>query len=349
MVRQMLERRIVHGVYMGRELPSERELAEDMQVSRMTARKGLQQLVDQGRLERQENGRIVVARSRSQLIQIVLLVPSVASTEIERFRLALERVARARNAILITRLYLHWEDPVITESLAAGGGVFLVASCEPLPPRLVQRFRQDCLRMVSWGFDLSPHGIPSVDLLPPHALHRLLDHLAGLGHRSIDCFNVQTVDPIIDARIQQWKLWLSAHRLQGRLLNFPIVAYDTPLSHAFEEMTQILARGEFQSSALFCTTAPAAIGAMRAMKNVGIDPGRDKSIVAFTDEHIGRYVIPAVASLRSPSVEPYLEMCLDWMQGKDAAWIGPLLVREAEHVVDGGESICAVAPVSEMG
>jgi DNA-binding LacI/PurR family transcriptional regulator len=347
MVRQMLERRLVHGVYVARELPSERELAEDMQVSRMTARKALQQLVERGKLERQENGRIVVARNRGGSFQVTLLVPSMASTEIERFRLALERVARARQATISTRLYLHWEDPIIPESLSAGGGVFLVPSCEPIPPRLVQRFRQDHLRMVSWGFDLSPYGIPSIDLLPPHALHRLLDHLAGLGHRSIDCFNVQTVDPIIEARIQQWKLWLSAHRLQGQLLNSPIPAYSSPLTRAFEEMTEILKRGEFQGSALFCTTVPAAIGAMRAMKNAGIEPGKERSIVAFSDENLGRYMVPSVASLKYPSPDPYLEMCLDWMQGQDSVWIGPLLVREAEHAVVAGESVGAVVLASD--
>lgn len=338
-VRQILESRIRCGAYLSRDLPAERELADDLRVSRMTARKALQQLIALGTLERQTNGRLSLRRAECS--QFALLVPSVASAEIERLRLALERVARERHCAIHTRLFIHWDDPVIPDTLAGCDGLFLVASCEPLTSRVIERFQASGRRIVSLTLNMSSFGIPSLDLQPPHFLQSILDHLAQQGHRRIDCFNTQTCDPIIEARLEQWRYWLAAHNMEGVLHSHPIRAYDSPLARGHEAMRQVLENHQLTGTALFCTTMPAALGAVRAMRDAGLNPGSgpgDIAVAAFSDENLGRYVSPSITSLRDTDPDTYLAICLDWMRNRQSPWVGPLLMRPGEPELFIGET-----------
>ena len=56
----LLESRIRRGDYAVRPLPTEQELAEEVGVSRSTARQAFQCLIDKGLLERHRHGRLSV-------------------------------------------------------------------------------------------------------------------------------------------------------------------------------------------------------------------------------------------------------------------------------------------------
>src|SRR5690606_15429828 len=121
--------------------------------------------------------------------------------------------------------------------------------------RLLKRIKEAEQSIVVLGRDMTAEGIPSVCLFPPSCVQRLLDVLGEAGHRSVDCFNVQTIDPVITGRIEQWTLWRAAHRIDGRLLGEPIQPYQSPLDAAYLQMKGILDRDELQATALLCTTA----------------------------------------------------------------------------------------------
>lgn len=337
-IQRILERRIRHGDYHGRDLPTERELAEEAGVSRMTARKAVQRLIDQGLLLRQPNGRVVANRSEPQQLRVVFLVPSLSSQDVEAWRLGLEKAAGQIGASVRTTLYLHWDDPVILDALDSFDGVFIHPSCEPIPPRIMVRLREAGRAVAVLGRDLSAAGIPSIDLFPPVFIQRLLDHLAGLGHRSIDCFNIQTIDPVIEHRIEQWNLWRAVHRMGGRLLGEPIKPYDVPLAQAYEQAGRLLDEKQLSATAVLCTTAPAAIGAVRAMRDRGIVVGCDLSVCVVNDEGLGRYMSPSLTSVEMPDPMSYLSVCMEWMQRRGEGWIGPLLMQPTQPPLFIGES-----------
>jgi DNA-binding LacI/PurR family transcriptional regulator len=236
-------------------------------------------------------------------------------------------------------LYVHWDDPTLQEALDGYDGVFLNPSSEPIPPRIVERLQRSGRRLVVLGRDLTVLGVPSVDLFPSIVIQQLLDHLAELGHKVIDCFNVQTVDPVIEERIKQWNLWRAAHRMQGRLINEPIRPYvEATLVHAFERFGQLLDEGAWRSTALLCTTAPAAIGAIRAMRDRGIHVGQDVSVCVVNDEGLGRFMSPSLTSIEMPDPEPYLAVCMEWMQSTTTGWVGPLLLQPSNVPIFLGES-----------
>lgn len=142
-------------------------------------------------------------------------------------------------------LYMHWEDPIVQDSLEAFDGVFIIPIPEPLPPPVETRLRT-AKRLVVLDQDFSHLGIPSVRLSPPVFVQRLLDHLEKLGHRRIDCLNLHPENPEANPvyqRVEQWKIWKAAHGSEGQLINVP-QPLRTPFNTAYAAIKKILSRGE---------------------------------------------------------------------------------------------------------
>jgi DNA-binding LacI/PurR family transcriptional regulator len=338
-VLQILRRRIDHGDYLMRELPTERELASETGVSRMTARKALIELIRDGMLAREPNGRVAVrSAALGGLRRVAFLVPSLVSPDVEEWRLALDRIAASFKTTVRTVMYLHWDDPILHQALSTVDGVFLYCSAEPVPDSIIARMRSCGRPVVSIDQDLTVQGIPSVRLFPPSFVHRLLDEIATLGHASCDCFNIQTVDVVIEQRLAQWNLWRAHRRIPGALLGTPIAAFATPLAQAYAQMGRLLDAGGLTATALLCTTAPAAIGAIRAMHDRGIRVGSDVSVCVFNDEGLAPYVTPSLTSVRMPDPSPYLSVCLEWMQRGGEQWLGPMLLQPDQVTLFRGES-----------
>jgi DNA-binding LacI/PurR family transcriptional regulator len=343
-IRSLLESRILLGEYQLRSLPTERKLALELGVSRMTARKAIQQLVDSDLLSRLPNGEIIENRNARPTLRIAALVPTLSSRDLEVWRHAIQRVADRHHASLRTLLYIHWDDLAIEDALRSFDGVFLSPSCEPVPDRLLARLRSADCPVVVIGRDLSSEGLPSIDLFPAVLTQRLLDHVAGLGHRAVDCFNVQTIDPVIQQRISQWNVWRSAHGFAGRLLGQPVRAYDEPIVQAYSEVRRLLDEGAIKQAAVFCTTVPAALGLMRGLRERGIAVGQDCSVCVVNDEGLAPLVTPTITSIPMPDPVQYLAPCLDWFRrrresnGTDPHWIGPLLLQPTDVPIFAGES-----------
>lgn len=323
-------KRIRKGDYHVRDLPAERELALEMGVSCVTARKAVQRLIDQGLLCRQANGRLAIGlhekgRSRGSPAQIALLTPAWESPPIVGWRNILAQASTRLHASCRVVPYTHWDDPVITATVKRFDGTFLIPEPEPLPEGLIPTLRRIGRPLVVLDADWSEHGIRSVRMDPPTLVQRVLDHLAKLGHRKIDCFNVQ---PGADQRILQWRLWLEAHRLDGELVDEPVQPYTNPLPAAYAAISSRLRAGAFHSKALYCTTQPAAAGAMGALLDHGLRPGHDVAVCTSDGGAESAYSNPPLTGVAEVDRPSYLAICLEWMlktEGK--AWHGPLLLQ----------------------
>ncbi len=336
---QTLEKRIRHGDYVGGGLPSERALSDEFNVTRMTARSALLQLIDNGMLERLPNRRVVVScRSGNKRGPVGLLVPSITSPIIETWRLRITQVAEEFGAKVRMVMYTHWNDPVINETLAGFEAVFLCPAAEPLPNRVVGILQDYSESLLAIEYDYSQFGIRSIIPFSSTAYRRLFDHLADHGHHHVDCFNVQPIDEVIEGRIHQWNLWRSMRRFDGRLIGNPENAHDLPIERAVAEFGALLDSEDVQGSAVVCTTMPAAVGAVRAMADRGLKAGQDLSICCMNDESYARYTVPSITCLCEPDLRPLLRLCMEWVFDSSRSWIGPMVLSNDAIELFEGES-----------
>jgi hypothetical protein len=331
-VAERLSRRIKAGDYHLRPLPAERELAEEVGVSHATARKAVQVLVNEGLLCRLDNGRLAVPASDTAeqpvLSQIALLMPAWESNESLRWQIALTQLSSRMKCSVRTVHYAHWDDPVLQTSLERFDGAFFMPVPEAMPSAFVPTLIERKKPVVVLGRDWSEYGVPSVRLFPPLVVQKLCDHLESLGHSNIACFNVQPLDSIIGSYIQQWQLWSAAHSNRGELIDEPVKPYTETLSAAYQVADRRIREGKLDCTAILCTQERVAAGAMRAMADHGIQPGRDIAVCTIDGAGRAEYCIPTLTSLETPDPLPYLAVCLEWMlTGEGRQWKGPLTVQ----------------------
>jgi len=330
-IARMLEARVTRGDYAFRKLPSENELAEETGVSRMTARKALTYLIDKGILVRPMHGRLEIANGREGkqgVHQFAFLMPNVISEDVQVWQWATEEVASKMGGILRPVVYTDWNDVLIPDVLKGFDGVFLMQTGVDVPPEAVETLKRSSCPVVSLDLDLSQSGIPSIYLFPEKAVRKLLDHLKGLGHRRIACFNTCKMNVIVQSRIDYWEAWKADNGVEGVLFNSPGEdnTVDYGAVRAQQEFGRLLDERAFSDTAVVCTNVWTALGVEKAMEERGLQVGRAISVCAVNDEMLAPWMSPSLTALRIPSAEEALTKCVNWMIIGGKGWSGDMLL-----------------------
>ena len=339
-VMQVVERRIAEGDYMLKDLPGERKLAEEVGVSYMTARKAVLKLIDKQVLSRKSNGALVVhPRLRDQQVrpQVAFLTPAYPSTYFVHCRMAISRAAEFHHAQLKPVEYTHWFDPVVKEALQGSDGTLLIPSTEAIPDTVFKDLHDGDNKVVFFDADMTDHGIPSIRLFAREHINDLLNHLWALGHRKIDCLNAQGHNNEIDRRIDHWRDWLGQRGGAGAFYDTPAPPYEEVISRAHQTVVDLL-DDDAMGTALVCTTQPAALGAIRACHDMGVQVGVDLSICTINNEPSGRYLSPSLTGLEMPEIAPLVEPCFEWFASEDTEWQQDLRIVPHAANLFAGES-----------
>ena len=336
----MLEDRVAHGDYLAKPIPSETELAQELQINRRTLRKAVQELLDDGRLIRQPNGRLALpAATQKSGMNIALLASTYPTPWVAAWEQVIERQVQARGWRLRLVGFTHWNDPTIWSVLRGFDGTFFLMPGGDAPQDVLTRIRDLGSRVVFLEEDLSGMGLPSLRSFTPSSIAKLLEHLVRLGHRRIACLNTQPLTGVIKERIDQWQLWTAAHHCSGPLINEPVVVGESAMDAAYKTTRRVLRQHKLEATAIFCATAAAGLAAMRAIADEGLAVGKDLSI-CVGDDDAGRaqFLTPSLTSLKDPPWKPYLNVCLDWFANAAKPWVGPLLVQPPDVPIFIGES-----------
>ncbi len=343
LARKMIEGRIAHADYVLEGLPAERQLAQELGLSRATVRMALQDLTRDGTLSRLDNGRLNVVGSGKAQKTIAFAALVRPSPDVEFWRDGVTMALEGRDVVFRSVAFAHWDDAVLSDALAKFDGLFLVPPSERIPARIARKMRTASCRAVVLDQNESEAGLPSATMFPPSSLTRLFEHFVSLGHERIDCLNTQAPDLEIRERINAWRSFTHERGIGGQLRTR---AEKMPVLSAYECVRATLAEGRPLASALYCTTGPAAIGALRALHEAGIRVGRDISVAAINSEGLGRFLNPSLTSLEAPPRALVLRRAVEWMLGEDE-WSGPLHMQPDDAPLFEGEST-GPAPASPL-
>ena len=343
LARQMIEGRIAHADYVLEGLPAERELAQQLGLSRATVRTALQDLTRDGTLNRHDNGRLHIAASGAAQKAIGFAALVRPSPDVELWRDGVTGALEGREALFRSVAFAHWDDAILADAIARFDGLFLVPPSEGIPTRIARKMRTARCRVVVLDQNECEAGLPSATMFPPASLTKLFDHLVALGHARIDCLNTQAPDSQIRGRIAAWRAFTHERGIGGCLRT---KSEKKPILSAYEMVRAALEEGRPLASALFCTTGPAALGAMRALHEAGLQIGRDISVAAINSEGLGRFLCPSLTALEAPPRALVLRRAVEWMLGDDE-WSGPLHLQPDDAPLFQGESTGS-APASPL-
>src|SRR5262245_41056036 len=264
-VMSVIKRRIREGDYLLDSIPGERKIAEETGVSYMTARRAVQELLEEGVLIRNPSGSLDVHPSftrRTKPAEVVLLCPAYPSGYLTQLRAVVSDFATKRSIGLRPAQFVHWDEKTVLEAVEQAKGTFVIPYGPEIPARLLDPFRQN--KVVILDGDFTGDGLPSIRLFSDRCIERVLDHLYKLGHRHIDCINTQNRNPEIDRRIDIWERWLRRRNVKGELWDDPAPVFTDPTIVAYGLMSRLLDDGQSKATAFIATTCPAAIGSIRA-------------------------------------------------------------------------------------
>jgi DNA-binding LacI/PurR family transcriptional regulator len=342
-IAQILQQQIKEKAYALNELPSERKLAAQLGVSYMTARKAVQSLVKDGVLERSLNGRVEICmpKSRAHASRTIgFLAPAQMSTWSAQssWLRDLSQVLEQRHGVLRPIAYVGDSDPIIFDALDGDFDGLFVILPRQVSPLLADRLQRMRGQLVVLWQDATHLGIPSIETGPAQFVSKLLDHLAGLGHQRIDCFNAQSLDWTARQRVAHWQVGLERRGLSGKLHDFTPRGSTTPAAAARLHVAGLLERGELDATALLCVNTSLAWGAVRACQDRGLRIGKDISICGFGEIEIAELLNPSVTSIRPADRASFLKMGLEWIESKGTNWHRPLRLEPDDVELFVGES-----------
>jgi DNA-binding LacI/PurR family transcriptional regulator len=338
-VMSVIKQRIRAGDYFVDSIPGERRLAEEAGVSYMTARRAVQQLLEEKVLIRQPSGSLEVHPDYSKRVnpaEVVLLYPAYPSSYLTQLRVLVADAAARRGLSLRPGQFVHWEEQVLVDVVAQAKGTIVIPYGPVIPPRILKHFTDN--KVVILDGDFSSQGLPSIRLFSDACIERVLDHLWKLGHRRIDCINTQNRNGEIDRRIGIWERWLIRKDGQGELHDDPAPVFTDPTIVAYRLMSRLIDDQQFNATAYITTTCPAAIGAIRACYERDIAVGSAVSICAVNLEPPAEFFCPSITGLNTPDLSDDLGKCFEWFANETQQWRGPMLLEPRDSILFEGES-----------
>jgi DNA-binding LacI/PurR family transcriptional regulator len=338
-VMSVIKQRIRAGDYFVDSIPGERRLAEEAGVSYMTARRAVQQLLEDKVLIRQTSGSLEVHPDYSKRVnpaEVVLLYPAYPSSYLTQLRVLVAEAAARRNLSLRPVQFVHWEEQVLVDVVAQAKGTIVIPFGPIIPPRLLNHFIEN--KVVILDGDFTSQGLPSIRLFSDGCIERVLDHLWQLGHRRIDCINTQNRNGEIDRRVGIWERWLVGRDCQGELHDDPAPVFTDPTIFAYQLMSTLIDKGQLDAGAYIATTCPAAIGAIRACYERDIDVGTAVSICAVNLEPPAEFFCPSITGLNTPDLSADLGKCFEWFASDKPQWREPMLLEPKDSILFEGES-----------
>jgi DNA-binding LacI/PurR family transcriptional regulator len=179
-------------------------------------------------------------------------------------------------------------------------------------------------------------GVTNVVLNHEHAAELGVGHLYNLGHRRIAVIKGQEFSSDTEER---WKTINEAARKRGieidSRLTVQLMGESPSPEVGYEAMKALLARGE-KFTAVFAFNDISAIGAIRALEEMGLRVPHDVSVLGFDDIYAAAFHNPALTTIKQPLFEMgrlAARTLLDRLAGDGASKVPQILSVEPTLIV----------------
>lgn len=308
-----LKEKIAAGTYRpGDRLPCERELCGQYGVERVTVRKALQLLSEDGLIEKRTGIGSFVTSSKPELGReepenraTILFVMRQNENDIQhntmscntKLYFAMEEICR-RNGYLLS--YIGISDETDLEALVAGhpvAGLFLVSS--------YQDRALDAIAHMDIPALLLNHRDPRyLSIMPDNddMLKQVIRHLKEMGHRRI-----AYIDGMPDScnAKERWEGFRIAMHLEGLSVNPDLYYVGNWTYEGGRLAAQQILKAESLPTAIFAASDMMAAGAMEEFKRAGIRIPEEISIVGYDNLDIDSLLSPPLTS----AMVDFSQMC----------------------------------------
>lgn len=150
------------------------------------------------------------------------------------------------------------------------------------------------------GCEFSPAlGVSSAHIDNAKAAGEVMTYLYGLGHRRIGVVTGPLASPISGDRLEGVREIAAAHDAADQLA---VAIGDFSIESGARE-TRALLIGPSAPTAVFCFGDEMAMGALGAVRELGLSCPRDVSVVGFDDIRFSRFLTPALTTVSQPMEE----------------------------------------------
>lgn len=187
---------------------------------------------------------------------------------------------------------------------------------------------------VCHGRSETPVTFPYVDVDGEHGFRIAAEYLINLGHRRIGLVNSSEELNFTHHRVCGYR---SALEAAGIPYDAGLIEHGDLTEESGYRAAKTLLGREEPPTALLCANDWMAIGAMHAVREGGMWPGKDVSVIGYDDLSVARFTDPPLTTLRQPiraSAERLADMLVARMGGTDAeslqeVYLPQLMVRRS--------------------
>ena len=274
-----------------------------------------------------------LATNRSYLIGII--VPDLMNLYFAEVIRAIESVARPAGfqlLICVTDEDTTREIEEVEALLQRTDGLIINSVFPPSETRAYRKMLAAGARVVLVDRTLENLKCPSVVTDNVKVGRLATEHLISLGHKRIGYLKGDS-SSVSTERFEGYKEALGRHKLRYN----KSLSRDCGLleSEGYEAMRSWLASGDVPK-AIFAVNDPAAIGAMRALEEVGLHAGKDVALVGAGNIHYGemlRVPLTTVSWSRSEMGSAAARLLLELIETKNAPARAQRVVLQPELVV----------------
>ncbi len=307
------------GMKPGHQLPTVRELADEMQVAQGTIVKTLSTLRGEGVVERPAGKmRLVVAeRHDRHLHRVAIVRPDWPSTDFDAVVRSVVQAGKRRGWGFDLKTYTSLQNVDLNRLTDTTDAAVLLPNSEPFPDHLRDALRRPTKPAVVAYEPIRGLGVPTVNVDDRWCGKLAVEYLAELGHRQILAVMSEPPSAMILDRIAGWREAMRQSRLTDDLdalfVNCGTQPGQQSIEVAYAYFAAWLQRSRQAFTAILCDCW-AALAIMRVLRENGLRVPEDVSIIAFAGEgSVASFLNPPLTALETDMVrygEAVIE-CLD--------------------------------------